>query len=274
MMTTSNRISVYLESDLHEPLGTKIAAAGYGTNRSDFFRRLARGEITPWSWDEPDQALLIDAAAALKERCHPKATALVQEIDRRGVMAQLSPKLKELLSPLSVGLWREDVDEFIEKKETFQIELVGDWHTVLYAEFFRRGQSYELGLRLKEPQLLSGLTQSGVPQLDHNRFVQVTNEVRVKRINRDRPPWHEGGLDSISVTFRIRSTTFPTLSNVVSVEGVSTGGETWSRITQKVYNLAWFFEQLSALRPCVIESPTPIRNIHRQQLQAEIDLYG
>ncbi|PZO47429.1 MAG: hypothetical protein DCF15_19035 [Phormidesmis priestleyi] len=235
-------------------------------NRSALVQAIADGEygIVPLSTEA--QAALIAAVVALQNEASEHTAALIELLQK----LPLTQPLQETLNSLDNrdASWVGQAKVFIAQKKPFKLVYHGKERLIRYAEVVHRDNREYLHCWVDEPG-----QQPDLPELSHNRLFFVGETAQLKP---SKAQWQSEGLDSIVVQFRVSFTYRPKAEDqqIQEVEAVSVDGQSWTRVTQRVTNLLWFFQRISRYGDrCVVESPEGVSDLYRSQLKNTLALY-
>ena len=180
----------------------------------------------------------------------------------------LSQPLKAKLRQTEIrdAAWVQQAERLIAAKKPFTLSYHGKQQQIRYAEIVRRDDREYLHCWVEEPNPTPDLTE-----LAHNRLFSVNETAQLEATAGQ---WRDSGLDSIEAVFRVAFAYTPKAEDL-QVEGISIGGQQWTRVTHRVTNLLWLLQRVSRYGDrCVIESPDSVRALYAKQLSSTLESYA
>ena len=245
---------------------TQVLKSAKISGPSKLLQAIADQTIAPITWSAEVQSALMAAAVALQAQSDARADTL---LDMLSQLPLTPPNQAEVgrLRQRDAG-WVAQAKELIAQHQPFTLHYRDkDW-LVQYAEL-----AYNDGREYLHTWIAEGDKKAEVPELANNRLFLLSEEASVT--SRSDTIWRTEGLDSIEVSFNVgfRYRTKPE-DQVVAVESIQIGQESWAKVTQRVTNLLWFLQRIARYGDrAVIEASKTIRDLYVQQLRQALSLY-
>ena len=235
-----------------------------GLNRSALAQAIAKKRYIPLHLDEDTQLALVAALTALQNIGSSQVGALQALLKEVPLSQPLEAQLRQTES--RDGAWVQQAENLIAQRTPFTLSYHGKQQAIRYAEIVHRDDREYLHCWVEETS-----QAPDIPELAHNRLFSMSENAQLEATE---GPWRDSGLDSIEVVFRVAFAYRPKAEDL-QVEGISVGGQQWTRITQRVTNLLWLLQRVSRYGDrCVIESPDRVRALYVKQLSSTLESYA